>query len=480
MASLKSQRNTEPQRRDDDLRNQARGLRRRHSPASALLMFQRRPGLMVFTPVVAPRWRERGEMAASGVARPLVSETVCTRHAKSRCKTAASAVLVLTVSGILLAADSAGRRASSLGPLFARSRVVDLTGPRRDGSLTVTAGGQLFLLQPSGALPSFARGPGGYATDPGAEAYLALARRRRVPGAQCAFRRDDVYALEVTPPGVVVVDASGRARPVAALPAGTFPNGITFDAVGRFGRRLLVTAGSNGATNVYAIDRRGPAAHGRPASTPGGGRHRGCPEFLRWLRRPADGAGRGRRRPRGDRCRAVGRARSSTPVSPPAATSGSRASASSRRASTHAARRFLRIGARRATRTRHGQHPHDHRIGAHRRWCARGRSAGGNRGGSGHDRCPLPPHVHGPPHRRRARGSSCRGAHRLRATGWSIGRSGCWALTRGTARRASRPCLQGLEPDLRNNLAHESILAFPGGSSRALYPVRKEAEGLEL
>jgi hypothetical protein len=133
--------------------------------------------------------------------------------------------------------------------------VVDLSGARHDGSLTVTAGGQLFLLQPTGTLRTFARGPGGYATSPGAEAYLALARR--VPGAQCAFRRDDVYALEVAPPGVVVVDASGQARPFASLPAGTFPNGITFDEVGRFGRRLLVTAGADGATNVYAIDCRG-------------------------------------------------------------------------------------------------------------------------------------------------------------------------------------------------------------------------------
>jgi hypothetical protein len=135
--------------------------------------------------------------------------------------------------------------------------VVDLSGPRSDGSLTVTAGGQLFLLQPSGTLRSFARGPGGYATDPGGEAYLALARRRRVPGARCSFRRDDIYALEVAPPGVVVVDASGQASSFAALPAGTSPNGITFDEVGRFGHRVLVTAGVNGATAVYAIDCRG-------------------------------------------------------------------------------------------------------------------------------------------------------------------------------------------------------------------------------
>jgi hypothetical protein len=135
--------------------------------------------------------------------------------------------------------------------------VVDLSGPRHDGSLTVAAGGQLFLLQPSATLGAFARGPGGYVTDPGAEAYLAVARRQRVPGAHCAFHRDEVYALEVTPPGVVVVDASGQARPFVSLPAGTFPNGITFDGVGRFGRRLLVTAGVEGTTNLYAIDCRG-------------------------------------------------------------------------------------------------------------------------------------------------------------------------------------------------------------------------------
>jgi hypothetical protein len=105
------------------------------------------------------------------------------------------------------------------------SGVVDLSNARHDGSLTVTAGGQLFLLQPTGTLRAFARGPGGYATNPGAEAYLALAPRRRVPGAHCAFRRDDVYALEVAPPGVVVVDASGQARPFAALPADTSPTG---------------------------------------------------------------------------------------------------------------------------------------------------------------------------------------------------------------------------------------------------------------
>jgi len=182
---------------------------------------------------------------------------MCTRRAKRRFRAVASAMLVLTVSGAWSAQAVRADVLLHWAPFLHVSGVVDLTGPRRDGSLTVTAGGQLFLLQPGGALRSFARGPGGYATDPGAEAYLALARRRRVPGAQCDFRRDDVYALQVTPPGVVVVDGSGQARSFAALPAGTFPNGITFDEVGRFGRRVLVTAGVNGATNIYAIDCRG-------------------------------------------------------------------------------------------------------------------------------------------------------------------------------------------------------------------------------
>ena len=110
-------------------------------------------------------------------------------------------LLVLTLSGACFAQPVQADVPLHWAPFLHVPGVVDLTGPRRDGSLTVTAGGQLFLLQPSGALRGFARGPGGYATDPGAEAYLALASRRRVPGAHCAFRRDDVYALEVTPPG---------------------------------------------------------------------------------------------------------------------------------------------------------------------------------------------------------------------------------------------------------------------------------------
>ena len=45
-----------------------------------------------------------------------------------------------------------------------------------------------------------------------------------------------------------------------SLPAGAAPNGITFDSTGRFGHRLLVTAGEHGATTVLAIDCTGRVA----------------------------------------------------------------------------------------------------------------------------------------------------------------------------------------------------------------------------
>jgi hypothetical protein len=132
--------------------------------------------------------------------------------------------------------------------------VIDLTGPRGDGRPTVAAAGHLWLLGSAGELAAFGGGEGGYATDPGPEPYIALSPGATVPEAGCAFERDDVYALEPGgTPGVVAVDVQGRARRVADLP-GVTPNGIAFDDVGRFGHRLLVTAGAKGGAIVYAVD----------------------------------------------------------------------------------------------------------------------------------------------------------------------------------------------------------------------------------
>jgi hypothetical protein len=133
--------------------------------------------------------------------------------------------------------------------------VVDLTGPRTDGSLTVAADGALSTLR-LGTQPSpFARGPDGYSTAPGPEPYIALASNEMVDGAACSFTADTVYAIEPSnPPGVVEIDAQGQARRFADLESGTMPNGIAFDDVGRFGHRLLVTAALSDGTALLALD----------------------------------------------------------------------------------------------------------------------------------------------------------------------------------------------------------------------------------
>jgi hypothetical protein len=151
--------------------------------------------------------------------------------------------------------------------------VLDLTAQRKDGRLTVAAAGRLSLLRTNGSTSPFARGSAGYSTAAGAEAYIALAAKRRVPGAGCSFTRDDVFALDPgSRPGVVRVDTGGRAHRFAELPNGSFPNGIAFDTVGRFGFGLLVTAAVGKTTTVVALDCRGrtsTVAQGAPRSEGG-------------------------------------------------------------------------------------------------------------------------------------------------------------------------------------------------------------------
>ena len=138
---------------------------------------------------------------------------------------------------------------------------IDLTPPRQDGRLMVSTGGRLGLLRPGRALVPFARGPAGYLTaTPGAggnEPYIALTAARRVPGAGCAFNRDEVVAIEPKGHvGVVRVGVTRHARWLADLPADELPNSIAFDTAGAFGHRVLVTAATVDRTkaNVYAID----------------------------------------------------------------------------------------------------------------------------------------------------------------------------------------------------------------------------------
>lgn len=133
--------------------------------------------------------------------------------------------------------------------------VADLTVPRAGGSLTVLTGGRLQLLSTAGALTPFARGRSGFANDPGAESYLALVPGAAVPGTRCSFTADTVYALWPRGvPGVFQVSPAGRARRFATL-RGTFPDGIAYDSVGRFGHRLLVTSALKGRpASLFSID----------------------------------------------------------------------------------------------------------------------------------------------------------------------------------------------------------------------------------
>ncbi|MFL5863248.1 MAG: hypothetical protein ACJ780_21155 [Solirubrobacteraceae bacterium] len=131
--------------------------------------------------------------------------------------------------------------------------VVDLTPPRRDGSIIVAAAGKLDMLSAGGGLTPFAPR---YAAPPGLEPYIALSDSQRVPSAGCRFPTDSVYALRLNHgDGVTVINAhGGGTRRFAALPRRGLENGITFDSTGRFGHRLLVTSSAKGKTTVYAVD----------------------------------------------------------------------------------------------------------------------------------------------------------------------------------------------------------------------------------
>jgi hypothetical protein len=140
------------------------------------------------------------------------------------------------------------------------TRVVDLTPPRSDGRLVVAANGRLALLRVGARPRPFARGPHGYATKPGPEPYIAVARGETVRSAACRFPRDSVYALEPQgQPGVIAVTKTGQARRLIDLPGVGLLNGIAFDTTGRFDHRLLVTATKSGRTTVFALDCRGRA-----------------------------------------------------------------------------------------------------------------------------------------------------------------------------------------------------------------------------
>jgi hypothetical protein len=157
-------------------------------------------------------------------------------------------------------------------PVLSVPAIVDVAGPRTDGQLVLSTRSGLFLYQPGAPAAQFARGPAGYVAA-GSEPYIALAPGRRLPGARCSFKRDDVFALDAdSTPGVARIRRTGQAVRLVDLPADAFPSGIGFDLVGRFGYRLLVTTVVAGKTTLYAIDCLGrPTVIARDAPAVEGG-----------------------------------------------------------------------------------------------------------------------------------------------------------------------------------------------------------------
>jgi hypothetical protein len=137
--------------------------------------------------------------------------------------------------------------------------IFDVDGPRSDGSLIVAGSAALYLVDHEGNVTPFARGPGGYRDDPGAEAYLAMSPGGTVSAAGCSFTRDDTFLLRLhVPIGINLVNAPGdESGSFANLTAGTVLNGIAFDTTGDFDHRLLVSGLSGGKAAIFAIDCKG-------------------------------------------------------------------------------------------------------------------------------------------------------------------------------------------------------------------------------
>ena len=183
---------------------------------------------------------------------------------------------------VLALAASQFATVPTTGPTWEHWRTVpgifDVAGPRLDGTLVVAGSAQLYLVDPTGNVSTFANGPQGYAADPGAEAYLALSSGHAVSGAGCSFVQDDLFVLRLHAPiGITRIDAQGHASPFATVTGVDALNGIAFDTTGKFGYRLLASGTSNGrgvivtidcAGTVQPITRTGPALEGGLAVAP--------------------------------------------------------------------------------------------------------------------------------------------------------------------------------------------------------------------
>ncbi len=132
--------------------------------------------------------------------------------------------------------------------------VFDVVGPRSDGRLVVAATGGLYLLDGAGTTTRFAPS---YSPPPGPESYIAISPGLSDDNGSCVFARDTVAALDLTssPPGITLISPTGGVSHLATITGVTGLFGITFDATGQFGFRILVVGSvPGGGSQISAID----------------------------------------------------------------------------------------------------------------------------------------------------------------------------------------------------------------------------------
>lgn len=167
-----------------------------------------------------------------------------------------SALIALCLVGLACGSSSSATVAAPKGlrhwTAFTRApSPIDVALGRSDGRPVIAANGRLYLLT-GRALRAFAPA---YRSNPGLEAYITLpAPRHR----GCSFGRNTVYAIRFQDGrGVSRVTPSGVVSRFAGISAPGLINGITFDELGRFHHRLLVSINHGTTTTVVAVSCRG-------------------------------------------------------------------------------------------------------------------------------------------------------------------------------------------------------------------------------
>ena len=168
-------------------------------------------------------------------------------------------VVAIAVASLALAPAGVGAAGASWEQWWSVKGVVDVDGPRTDGTFVVAGSGALYLLDAEGNLSDFARGPGGYHEDAGREAYIAVSRGGHVESAGCDFTPDEIFILRLhTPFGINRVSATGdESGSFTNLTGVTTLTGIAFDTTGLFDHRLMVSGTRSGKTTIFAIDCNG-------------------------------------------------------------------------------------------------------------------------------------------------------------------------------------------------------------------------------